>query len=474
MAKKQVKIYTVSQVNTMIKTALEDSLPSSMLVSGEISGWKVHGSGHCYFTLKDESSQMQSVMWSSSFSKVKFEPENGMAVIAKGYIDLYPPQGKLQFYVEKLEPAGVGALQLAFEQLVAKLAAEGLFDQEHKKTLPRFPQRIGILTSESGAAVGDIVDSIYNRWPAVSLFLYPVPVQGEGAGEKIAQAIENVNRFNDKYGLDLLIVGRGGGSLEDLWAFNEEVVARAIFASKIPVISAVGHEYDTTIADFVADARASTPTKAGVIAVPDSEEILAQLKQYESRLGYYADSKMKMAAANLREVEASSVFRNPRLIVDIAIQRLDDIQTGIGTGLRVLVENLKSRLEQFREKVSVLNPQVQINTMQIQLMHIVSALPIGIERKLKDSKVQIGQYERDILVGFKKSVSDAQLSLASVESRLSALNPKAVLKRGYSITTNKSTGKLVKSKKDVQKGDIILTELGDSSLLESIVESKKG
>jgi exodeoxyribonuclease VII large subunit len=208
--------------------------------------------------------------------------------------------------------------------------------------------------------------------------------------------------------------------------------------------------------------------------VPDKEEILAQLKQYESRLSYYADSKMKMAAANLREVEASSVFRNPRLIIDTAIQRLDDTQTAIGTALRELVENLKSRLEQFREKVSVLNPQVQINTMQIQLMHIVSALPIGIERKLKDSKVQIGQYERDILAGFKKSVSDAQLSLASVESRLSALNPKAVLKRGYSITTNKSTGKLVKSKKDVQKGDIILTELGDSSLLESIVESKKG
>jgi len=266
---KTIRIYTVSQINSLIKVALEEKLPPRLIVRGEISDWKVHSSGHCYFSLKDQGGVLPCVMWASKFKNVKFSPEDGMAVLATGHIDVYTVGGKYQLYVDKLEPEGVGALQLAFEQMVRKLQGEGLFDDAYKQPLPEYPMRIGILTSESGAAVHDIRESIHTRWPCAKLFLYPVPVQGEGAAQEIAAAIRDVNKRNKKLKLDILIVGRGGGSLEDLWAFNEEILARAIFDSAIPIISAVGHEVDVTVADFVADARASTPTKAGVVAVPD-------------------------------------------------------------------------------------------------------------------------------------------------------------------------------------------------------------
>ena len=235
-------IYTVSQVNALVKEVLETSLPARVMVKGEITGWKQHGSGHCYFSLKDEGSVLPCAMWKPSFARVRFRPENGLAVIATGFVNVYVPQGRYSLVVEEMTPEGVGALQLAFEQLVAKLRAEGLFSDEHKRPIPTYPERIGILTSESGAAVHDIADSVHNRWPCTRLVLYPVAVQGEGAARQIAAAIADVNRRNAKLKLDLLIVGRGGGSLEDLWAFNEEVLARAIFASKIPIISAVGDE----------------------------------------------------------------------------------------------------------------------------------------------------------------------------------------------------------------------------------------
>ncbi|MBN2592552.1 MAG: exodeoxyribonuclease VII large subunit, partial [Sedimentisphaerales bacterium] len=237
---KTKKIYTVSQINSLIKVALEENLPPQLIVRGQISDFKHHTSGHCYFSLKDEGAVLPCVMWASKVKNVKFSPEDGMEVLSTGHIDVYAPGGKYQLYVDKIEPAGVGALQLAFEQMVAKLRREGLFDEVHKKALPPYPMRIGILTSESGAALRDITDSIHNRWPCAKLFLYPVPVQGEGSAEKIAAALHDINRRDQRLKLDVLIVGRGGGAIEDLWAFNEEVLARAIFDSTIPVISAVG------------------------------------------------------------------------------------------------------------------------------------------------------------------------------------------------------------------------------------------
>ena len=290
----RTKIYTVSQVNSLIKEILENNLPGRLTITGEITNWSIAGSGHAYFSLKDENALLPCAMWKGRLVRVKFMPKNGVAVLATGCIDVYSPHGKYQFIVDKLEPAGVGALQLKREQIFRHLKAEGLFEEKYKKPLPKFPTRIGIITSESGAAVEDIKDSIWNRWLCAKLFLYPVPVQGEGAAQKIAAGLRDVNKRNKELKLDVLIVGRGGGSLEDLWAFNEEVVARAIFDSKIPVISAVGHEIDTTIADLVADARASTPTKAGVVAVPDMQEVLGQLAHFEKSLGSKAKAKVEL------------------------------------------------------------------------------------------------------------------------------------------------------------------------------------
>jgi exodeoxyribonuclease VII large subunit len=356
------KIYTVSQITSLIKTSLENSLPGQLTITGEISDFERNQrSGHCYFKLKDENAILPCVMWGSDFINLKFKPENGLAILAKGHIDVYLPQGKYQFYAESMFPAGMGALQLAFEQMRKRLEAEGLFDDKHKKPLPKYPFRIGILTSESGAALHDIIDSIYNRWPVAKLFFYDVPVQGEGAAEKIAKAIKDVNKRNASLRLDVIIVGRGGGSMEDLWAFNEEIVARAIFASAIPVISAVGHEVDFTIADFVADARASTPTKAGVIAVPDITEVLQQIDSANKRIKANAESAIKLSAQKLKTIFAAAIFRNPLLIVQNREQFLDELENNLPQKAGRLLSAVKLRIETQAAKLIACNPKSVLN-----------------------------------------------------------------------------------------------------------------
>ncbi|MGB8227045.1 MAG: exodeoxyribonuclease VII large subunit, partial [Sedimentisphaerales bacterium] len=330
-------------------------------IAGEISGFKRHSSGHCYFDLKDENAVLPCVMWGSDFTKLKFKPENGLAVIGKGHIDVYVPAGKYQFYIDSMMPAGMGALQLAFEQMKKRLEAEGLFRDEHKKPLPKYPLRIGILTSKSGAALHDIVDSIYNRWPVANLLFYDVPVQGEGAAEKIAAAIKDINRRNAELKLDVMIVGRGGGSMEDLWAFNEEIVARAIFASEIPVISAVGHEVDRTIADFVADARASTPTKAGMIAVPDIKEVLQQIDSAGKRIGQDTESILKLSAQRLKTILAAAVFRSPALIVRNREQFLDELENNLPQKAGRLLSAVKLQIETLAAKLIACNPKSVLN-----------------------------------------------------------------------------------------------------------------
>jgi len=448
--RKRTQIYTVSQVNSLIKVALEENLPSRLIVRGEISDFKHHTSGHCYFSLKDQSGILPCVMWASKFRSVKFSPEDGMVVLATGHIDVYTVGGKYQLYVDKLEPEGVGALQLAFEQMVKKLQAEGLFDDVHKKPIPTYPERIGILTSESGAAVHDIIDSIRHRWPCVKLFFYPVPVQGEGAAEKIATAIRDINRRNEKLKLDVLIVGRGGGSLEDLWTFNEEVLVRAIFSSKIPVISAVGHEVDVTVADFVADARASTPTKAGVVAVPDMQEVLGQLISIEHRLTGQITARMKLARQNLEIILANAVFRNPLLLVQNAEQQLDELGAELGEVTKKLLAEAHQRLSAAYELIIRIEPH----------------------RLLKNKTVELNNWQNQVNNVIRKIMTDCRMRLTAQANRLAGLNPKSVLQRGYSITTNKKTGLLVKTLEDVRIGDYLMTELADNNLIESKVTKK--
>jgi len=335
MAQKQRKVYTVQQINALIKMTLEQNLPARLTVTGQISDWKRHSSGHCYFSLKDNDGILPCVMWSSKAKSIKFSPENGISALATGHIDLYSPQGKFQFYVDSLKESGIGDLQLAFEKMYERLKEQGLFSDDHKKLLPAYPMRIGLVTSPTGAAVMDIADSIYNRWPCARLFISPVPVQGPGAAEKIASAIRDVNARSDKLGLDVLIVGRGGGSQEDLWSFNEEVVARAIFDSQLPIISAIGHEVDTTIADLVADARASTPTKAGVIAVPDMNDVLEKISRLAGQLAMTAQSSLSLSAQRLETVQTESLFKYPRRIIDIALQRIDQADTELTNSMKV-------------------------------------------------------------------------------------------------------------------------------------------
>jgi len=451
MASQKPKIYSVSQITSLIKTVLEETLPPQLVVAGEISDWKHHTSGHCYFSLKDENSVLPCVMWVSKFRKVKFRPENGMAVLGTGFIDVYPPQGKYQFYIDKLEPAGMGALQLAFEQMRKRLEAEGLFDDKHKKPLPKFPFRIGILTSKSGAAIHDIKDSIWNRWPCAKLFLYPVPVQGEGAAEEIAAAIGEVNRRNASLKLDVIIVGRGGGSLEDLWAFNEEVLARAIFNSQIPVISAVGHEVDTTITDLVADVRASTPTKAGVVVVPDMQEVMRHLANAQSRLHNQAKATLKLTQESLKTILASSVFQKPLLLIRNAEQQLDELSAELVDLVMKLLVGAKEKLHIAYEQVSKIEPHRLVGKHTVDLNNLINRLAVAA----------------------KAVTNKAQVQLTTQGGRLAALNPKSVLNRGYSITTSKRTGRLIKRPVDIEIGDMMVTELANENLIESKVTKKQ-
>jgi len=440
-------IYTVTQINTLVKDVLDANLPGSLVVRGEISGWKRHHSGHCYFSLKDEDSVLPCVMWSSSFARIRFKVEDGMAVLATGSVRVWTVGGRYQFYAEKLEPEGKGALQLAFEQMVKKLEAEGLFSDTHKQPIPRYPKRIGILTSESGAAVHDIADSIHNRWPCTKLLLYPVPVQGERAAGQIAAGIRDINRRNKRLRLDLLIVGRGGGSLEDLWAFNEEVVARAIFDSQIPIISAVGHEVDVTIADLVADKRASTPTKAGVVAVPDMRDVLRDLAHQQQRLAGALRGRLDLCHAELRTVLASAVFRNPLLPVRNRQQYVDELGWSLADAQKGLLAQARTLIQDYHEHIARIEPHRLLGRMTVELNELTQRSLAAVTR----------------------IIGERRLQLTARENRLAALNPRSVLHRGYSITTSKQTGRVVRRAQDVALDDLLLTELADENLIESRV-----
>jgi exodeoxyribonuclease VII large subunit len=466
------EIYTVSQINSLIKETLENNLPSQLVIKGETTNFKHHPSGHYYFSLKDENSNLPCAMWKTNVRRVRFKPENGMAVLATGFIDVYVPYGRYQLIVDELVPAGLGALQLAFEQMVKKLRAEGLFEDEHKKPLPVFPQRIGILTSESGAAVHDIIDSVHNRWPCVELFFYPVPVQGEGAAEKIAAALRYINRRNKELKLDVLIVGRGGGSLEDLWAFNEEVLARAIFDSRIPVISAVGHEVDVTVADLVADSRASTPTKAGVAAVPDFRDVLGDLANKEKILQRDIQAKVEIAKHSMETILASWVFRNPLSIVFYAEEVLEVLSNRVIDAMRSTIEQSKDQLRQTHEQIIRIEPHRLLKNKAVELSNFRHRINVAMRRIINNKDIELNncRYQADKQIC--SVTNDCRMLLTAQENRLGGLNPKSVLKRGYSITTNKKTGLLVKKKDDVGLGEHIITELTGENLIESKVTKK--
>lgn len=488
---------SVSQLTAMVKGAIEAALPRTVHVVGEISNFKRHSSGHLYLTLKDNASELSCVMWRSSAASLKFEPKDGLEIIATGSVDVFERAGRYQLYIRKIEPRGVGALELAFRQLCEKLSAEGLFDERHKKPLPAYPQRIVLVTSPTGAAVADMIRTIERRFPCVHLLIYPVRVQGKGAAEEIARAIHNVNRNGEQLGgVDVMIVGRGGGSLEDLWAFNEEIVARAIFASAIPIISAVGHEVDVTIADLVADVRAATPTAAAEIAVPLLVDLLGDLRAHQARLTRAVTALRELLASRLMGILHRPAFCDPLRVVHRREQIVDEYSNRVQ-------HSLVARIRATRGRLDRLEPVLQRIAPHRFLLSASVALRDREHRLDRAASTRLARGQRSVDVGEKRieRVSPgrrlprlfehverlAEALPASMRHRISllaerlrrsedvlaALSYKSVLGRGFSITRINKGRTLVRSVAQLDDRQRIVTQLADGEVESDVVNRRQ-
>ncbi|TCT22617.1 exodeoxyribonuclease VII large subunit [Melghiribacillus thermohalophilus] len=430
---------TVTALTKYIKRKIEmDSHLKQVWLKGEISNFKRHSRGHMYFTLKDDLSRIQAVMFAGSNRHLKFSPKDGMNVLVRGEVGVYEPHGQYQLYVHDMQPGGVGALYLAFEELKKKLEKEGLFAADRKKPIPRFPEHIGIITSPTGAAIRDIWTTLNRRYPIVKKTLIPVLVQGEHAAKSIVDAIERANEHNL---FDVLIVGRGGGSIEELWCFNEEMVARAIARSRIPVISAVGHETDYTISDFVADLRAPTPTGAAELAVPDRQEILKRIQYLKNRLDRSLHVSIQSKKDYLSSLKQSYAFRYPEVLMRQKEQELD----------RHYDKLMKEWNNYFSRKVELHNSLGK----RLQTMHP--------DRKIAETEnilhALISRYNR----AMRNQLTYKKKSFQNQIDKLSLLNPLDIMKRGYAIPFNKE-GHIVRTVKQIQPGDKIDVKLADGTL----------
>jgi len=414
------KYISVSQLTKYIKYKIDNDVHlNEVFLKGEISNFKAHSRGHLYFTLKDETSRINAIMFSSSASKLKFMPQDGMKVLVTGKISVFEANGAYQIYVSDMLEDGVGNLYIAFEQLKSKLEAEGLFDPKYKKPIPKIPNRIGVITAPTGAAIKDIISTIKRRWPLCEVLLFPSLVQGEYAKEDIVRQIKRAS----SYDIDTLIVGRGGGSIEDLWPFNEEIVARAIFECPIPVISAVGHEVDFTISDFVADLRAPTPTGAAEMAVPQISDVSNYLNQLNIRLNKVITNKISNYKDRLNSIMSRNIFKNPMVIYQ---------------SKEMIFDNLLERLRH-----STIN---LVNIKSKRLIEIKSSYIFKSPLKLLDNKTN---------------------KYINLVSKLETLSPLQTLQRGYTIT--KSEGKVISSSKNVKKGDKLEIEFKDGSINTEVI-----
>ncbi len=347
-------VITVSQLNRYVKSVLDSDVNlKSIFLVGEISNFKVNSfSGHAYFTLKDENSSIKAVMFKSSSARLKFIPTDGMKVICRGDVNLYERDGAYQFYVGDMQPDGAGSIAVAFEQLKEKLSKEGLFDPAKKRTLPQFPKKIAVITSATGAAVQDMINVLGRRWPVASLLMCPVKVQGEGSAEQMIEALKKVNNTD----CDVIIIGRGGGSVEDLWCFNDENLARAVSNSKIPVISAVGHETDFTICDFAADLRAPTPSAAAELAVPDITEIVAYIFSLNVRLSSFVKNYLNSSEQKYKSLVNRPVLSNPYNTVDSLSLRLDNLKSRLEAVFNKNTADVDNKITKLTSKLDALNP----------------------------------------------------------------------------------------------------------------------
>ena len=442
--KAQHKIYTVSQLNSDIKLLLEDKFPF-VWISGEISNCKMPGSGHLYFTLKDENSQISCVMFRGQNQNLTFDLEGGLSITGLGRISLYEPRGTYQVIFEYLEPKGIGALQIAFEQLKDRLSSEGLFDNKFKKPLPFLPKKISLITSPTGAVVHDILKIIGRRFPNLFIEIVPVKVQGENAEKEIVQALELLNVLNDT---DVIILARGGGSLEDLNAFNSENVARAVFSAKIPVVSAIGHETDFTISDFVADLRAPTPSAAAELVVPSKDELKRRHEDIFSKLKSNIWQHIEKHRYILAQVSKSLV--DPKRKVQDLRLKTDDFTTRL---TKIFLNRINQKREQFtlwKDLFYINNPLSYIAKLNERLINISDKLSIL----------------NSIYLNNKRSL------LRESTGRLFALNPTAILKRGYSITRTIPDASIIKTAHSVTLGQNLEVMLAKGTLLVNVYQKK--
>jgi exodeoxyribonuclease VII large subunit len=389
-----VSIYSVSEITKHIKGFMDnDSTLRSVLIRGEISNFKCHYSGHCYFTLKDAGASIKAVMFKSKAQYLKFTPTNGMKIVASGYVTVFERDGQYQLYINDLFPEGVGELSLAFEQLKEKLTAEGLFDAIHKQSLPYFPKTIGIITSATGAVLRDIFTVSKRRNSNIELRIFPVQVQGIESAEQIVHAIEV---FNTNYSVDVIIVGRGGGSMEDLWSFNDERVVRAIYHSKIPIVSAVGHETDFTLADFVSDVRAATPSQAAELIVPDTRELLRYIQNLQERLSNHVYTRLREKRSRLTVCSENKLLNNPQLILDQKRQQLDEQFEKLEQLKKNILVTKHHNLDILLEKLNLLNPLAlvargySVVKLEEQVVRSVVSVTVGqnIEIVLSDGSIE--------------------------------------------------------------------------------------
>lgn len=434
------KVLSVKDLTRYIKMKLEgDSVLQDVWVRGELSNFTHHSSGHMYFTLKDAASRVKCIMFASNNQRLGFIPRDGTKVIARGNISVFERDGQYQMYVTHMQQDGIGNLYLAFEQLKKKLGDEGLFAPERKRAIPKFPQTVGVITSPTGAAVRDIVTTLQRRYPSASILLYPVLVQGSQAAPSIVRAIDAMNRHREA---DVLIVGRGGGSLEELWAFNEEMVARSIFGSAIPVISAVGHETDFTIADFVADLRAATPTAAAELAVPHHLELKQHFVHLSQRLVKGLSVQVNAKKEQLNRLRRSPALTQPRRQLQEPAQRLDRLREQLAFRLREKVSASRESAIRLERKLSAHNPKQQL----------------GYARK----RIDVARHQ---LVQSMQAVCKETRHRYTVQLRqLDALSPLKVMQRGYSLAYDEKQRRIIKSVNQVQPGDMIRIRLTDGKL----------
>ena len=439
---------TVWELTARIRDTLEIEFPDVWVV-GQISNFKRHTSGHFFFTLKDDRAAIRCVLWKSSAGRLPSDIADGLEVEARGHIGVYEQSGNYQLYVTSLRPCGLGALEVAFRKLKEKLEKEGLFAPAHKRPLPRFPRRIGIVTSPTGAAIRDIIHILARRWPAAEIILAHARVQGEGAAAEIVRGIRNLNRLG---GMDVLIVGRGGGSLEDLWPFNEESVARGIYASAVPVISAVGHETDFSISDFVADVRAPTPSAAAEIATPDRREVEGALVSTLARLTRNLRHSLERIRDNLALFEGNRHFRYPQEMVLSRVQRMDDLAQRLSSVVRDLWTRLRFRLERTTGDLARHAPHAayEASVASVRMMAF-----------------RLAAAARTLLVHRWAARVDR------LAGRLGDLSPEQVLARGYSRTVLERTGRTLTRAADARPDDLIRTHLADGSLRSRVTESLK-